>query len=663
MAAHAPRGGHGRAGGVRTLKPPLTVGVDVGGTYTDLAAIGADGVITARKVLSTPDDQGVGVVEALRALGAPRGAVERFVHGTTVVTNLLLERTGARVVLCATAGATDLLELRRQERASLYDLGAHHPAPLVPPELVVPVPERRTPAGVQQALTADGVAEVVREALARGPDVVVVALLHAYEDAAHERLLADALRAARPGLAVVTATEVLPEIREYERTATAVAEGYARPGVARYLERLGARVRDAGFPAPAVMTSGGGMRAADEAARHAASLALSGPAGGVVGAAAVLRAFGASDALTIDIGGTSADAGIILGGEALVEPGGTIAGVPIALPRVLVETVSAGGGSIAWRDDGGALRVGPRSAGARPGPAAFALGGTEPTVTDAQVVLGRIGGAGMSGGVLLEPRRAHEAVGALAAALGTPPEATAEAIIRAADAEMARALRRVSVDRGADPRRCTLVAFGGGGPLHACALADALGMPAVLVPPYAGVLSAVGLALAPERREEAMSLLEPTDALDARTFRAHCDALAARTTGAERSWVVRARYVGQGHEVEVRAGPGDAGPEIAERFAAAHLARYGFALPRAVECVALRHVASNPGARVAFTRDASAAAFDLRSRTDHGGPAPTAPIAGPASLALSDATLWVAAGWRATPLAMGGWRLEREGAA
>ncbi|MBL8996814.1 MAG: hydantoinase/oxoprolinase family protein [Gemmatimonadetes bacterium] len=623
------------------------MGVDVGGTFTDLAAVDADGNVHTRKVLSTPEDQSTGVVDALHALAAPAGAVARFVHGTTVVTNLLLERTGARVVLCATACATDLLELRRQERASLYDLAAHHPAPLVGAADVVPVPERRTPQGVTQALTAEGVDAVVAAALALDPAVVVIALLHAYEDATPEQRLAEAFRAARPGLTVVLASDVLPEIREYERTATAVAEGYARPGVERYLDRLGARLHEEGMPAPSVMTSGGGMRAAAEAARHAASLALSGPAGGVVGAAAVLRAAGRRDALTIDIGGTSADAGIILDGEALVEPGGIVAGVPIALPRVLVETVSAGGGSIAWRDDGGALRVGPRSAGARPGPAAFALGGIEPTVTDAQIVLGRIVDTGMSGGVQLDAARARAAVAALAASLGAPPERTAEAIIRAADAEMARALRRVSVDRGADPRRCTLVAFGGGGPLHACALADALGMPAVLVPPFAGVLSAVGLAVAPERREVAMSLLVATEVLDARSFKAHCDALAARVNGAERSWIVRARYVGQGHEVEVRASPGDAGSEIAARFAAAHLARYGFTLPRPVECVALRHVASDPGAVARFAREDDGAR----------------PVAGPAAVALRDATLWVAAGWRATPLPIGGWLLEREAAA
>lgn len=641
----------------------LAAGVDVGGTFTDGVAIAPDGQVVAGKVLSTPEDQGIGVVGALEALGAPPGAVTRLVHGTTVVTNLLLERTGARVVLCATAGATDLLELRRQDRASLYDLAAQHPAPLVAAGDVVPVEERRTPRGIERPLTAAQADAVVRAALAHQPDIVVVALLHAYDDDAHERTLAAAFRAARPDLEVVTSAEVLPEIREYERTATAVAEGYARPGVVRYLDRLTDRLREAGRPAPAVMTSGGGMRSAAEAARHAASLALSGPAGGVVGAAAVLRAAGIADALTIDIGGTSADAGLILDGEPLVEPGGVVAGVPIALPRVLVETVSAGGGSVAWVDDGGALRVGPRSAGARPGPVAFGRGGTEPTVTDANVVLGRIGARAFSGGVALDVAGARAAIARLAERLGAPVDRTAAAIISAADAEMARALRRVSVDRGVDPRRCALVAFGGGGPLHACALADALAMPTVLVPPFAGVLSALGLAIAPERREVAVSLLVEAAALDAARLRAACEALADRVVGRDRSWVVRVRYLGQGHELEVRAAPGDDGASIAARFAAAHRARYGFELPRPVECVALRHVASDPGATARFLRRDDLPAFDAATAHDRGGPAVGAIVDGPCSVTLPDATCWVEAGWRATALDVGGWRLDRlEGA-
>ncbi len=638
----------------------LAAGVDVGGTFTDCAAIAADGVVLARKVLSTPQDQSIGVVVALEALGRGAGRVERLVHGTTVVTNLLLERTGARVVLCATAGATDLLELRRQERVSLYDLSAQHPAPLVASGDVVAVDERRTVFGVERVLTDAHIGEVVRTALALQPDVVVIALLHAYADDAHERRLVEAFHVTAPDLTVVASTAVLPEIREYERTATAVAEGYARPGVARYLHRLAERLHAAGFPAPAVMTSSGGMRVAADAAQHAASLALSGPAGGVVGAAAVLRAAGINDALTIDIGGTSADAGLILAGEPLVESGGSVAGVPIALPRVLVETVSAGGGSIAWIDEGGALRVGPRSAGARPGPVAFGRGGTEPTVTDAQVVLDRIGSGGWSGGVALDRDAAHAAVARIAARLGATVERTAAAIVRAADAEMARALRRVSVDRGVDPRDCALVGFGGGGPLHACALADALAMRTVLVPPFAGVLSAVGLAIAPARREVAASLLVRASSLDVAAFREACDALVPRIAGRDRRWQLRVRYEGQGHELEVAATPGDSGSTISTRFEEAHRTLYGFTLPREVECVALRHLASDPGARAEFRRDPDEVPFDAHGLVDRGGPASSVPVPGPCAITLPDATLWVADGWTATALAIGGWRLDRE---
>ncbi|HEY0997355.1 MAG TPA: hydantoinase/oxoprolinase family protein, partial [Gemmatimonadaceae bacterium] len=363
-----------------------TVGIDVGGTFTDLVAIAPDGTVETRKVLTTPHDQGEGVAAALQALG---GRVQRVVHGTTVATNALLERTGAEVVLCATEGFTDLLALRRQDRASLYDLSAHHPAPLVAPHDTIPVAERTGPEGVLRALRAGDAADVADVVANRGPGAVAIALLHAYAHPAHEQALAAALRERLPaGVDVVASSEVYPEIREYERTATTVAEAYLRPVVRRYLERLTGRLAEIGVPAPSVMSSSGGMRPAGEAARHAASLALSGPAGGVVGAAAVLRALGLDRALTIDIGGTSADVGVILGGAPLVESGGSVAGVPIALPRVLVETVSAGGGSLLWVDDGGALRVGPRSAGAVPGPAAFARGGALATLTDAHVVLG-----------------------------------------------------------------------------------------------------------------------------------------------------------------------------------------------------------------------------------------------------------------------------------
>ena len=409
-----------------------SVGIDVGGTFTDLVAIDADGGVTARKVPSTPADQSRGVLDALDALGEPPAAVARLVHGTTVATNTLLERTGARVTLCATEGATDLLALRRQERASLYDLARQDPESLVPAERCVAVPERIEPQGVVRALDDAGAEAAARAALGTQPAIVAVSLLHAYGDPAHERVMAAALSRLAPGIDVVCSTDVLPEIREYERTATTVAEAYLRPAVAGYVERLAAALGERGYPALAVMTSAGGMRPAAETAGGAASLALSGPAGGVVGAAFVARLTGVSDALTIDIGGTSADAGVIVDGQAMVDAGGDVAGVPIALPRVLVDTVSAGGGSIGWVDDGGALRVGPRSAGVVPGPAAFGRGGTEATVTDAHIVLGNVRETRLSGGVTLRADLARAAVERLAARAGAAPERVAAARERGA---------------------------------------------------------------------------------------------------------------------------------------------------------------------------------------------------------------------------------------
>lgn len=635
-----------------------SVGIDVGGTFTDLVSVSLDdGSVVAGKVLSTPHDQSEGVEEALRTQGPNASDVARIVHGTTVVTNMLLERRGARVVLCATNGATDLLSLRRQERASLYDLTAHHPAPLVEPDDVIAVRERRTPSGVEVALTADEAARVADAVAAREPAIVAISLLHAYAGASHEVQLAAAIRARLPGVDVVLGAEVLPEIREYERTATTACEAYARPGVTRYLDNLTGRVAALGMPAPGVVASNGGMRGAHEASRHAASLALSGPAGGVAGAALVARLAGFERALSIDIGGTSADVGLILDGEPLVEAGGSVAGVPIALPRVLVETVSAGGGSLGWIDDGGALRVGPRSAGAVPGPVAFGRGGTQPTVTDAHVTLGNIRADRMARDVTLDAPGARAAVARLAATLGATPERIAQAMIATADAEMARALRRVSVERGIDPRSCTLVAFGGGGPLHACALADTLGMRRVLVPPHAGVLSALGLAVAPERRMAMVSVMQALDAVgnDALATVAEQATARAGATGTTQH-VARVRYRGQGHDLEIPFAPGESVATLAQRFAASHRARYGFVLESRPEIVSVRATTSKDAPALRLARRGSNR-WGVQPGVDSGGLL-QATVRGPAVIALPDATLLVTEGWTARPLDIGGWLLE-----
>lgn len=634
-----------------------SIGVDVGGTYTDLVAVDQHGRVAVQKVPSTPQDQSEGVATALKRLADV--PVLRFVHGTTVATNMLLERSGARVALVATEGFTDILQLARQDRASLYDLGRHHPPPLVARADTVGARERIAPEGIRRSLDNAAVADVVHRLQAIAPDVVAIALLHAYADDRHERRLADAIRAALPGVDVVLSSEVFPEIREYERTTTTVAEGYLRPGVARYLERLSVRAERLNVPAPGVMTSGGGMCTVEQAARGAASLALSGPAGGVVGAAAVLRSAGFTDALTVDIGGTSADVGLILGSAPLVEPGGRVAGVPIALPRVLVETVSAGGGSIGWIDDGGALRVGPRSAGALPGPAAFGRGGTEPTVTDAHVLLGHITAATLSGGVTLDVAAAHRAIGALAARVAAEPVRVARAMLDIADAAVARALRRVSVERGVDPRSCVLVPFGGGGPLHCCGLADQLGMRTIFVPPHAGALSALGLAITAERRERLVSVLARADALSVDALTAWRDRAAAGVDagpGWHRSWIARARYVGQGHELDVPVDPGVSGADLTARFAALHGARNGFTLEAPVEIIGIRHVASGRAHEVRFERGAPsrwnpAAAVDDGSTFD-------IRLTEGAVVALPGATLRVGPGWAAEPHPTGGWLLQ-----
>ena len=625
----------------------LWVGVDVGGTFTDLVAIDRDGRVETRKVLSTPADQSAGVIDALRALGRPD--VDRFVHGTTVATNMLLERTGARVAFCVTDGFSDLLYLRRQNRASLYDLSAHHAPPLAPAAMTVPVPERIEPQGVTRPLTSEAARRVADQIGMLDAQIVAVVLLHSYRDASHEWMLRDAIRARLPDMDVVLSSDVFPEVREYERAATTVAEAYLRPGVGRYLRNLQYRLTNRPTDRPSaigVMTSSGGMQSIEQASRGAAQLALSGPAGGVVGAAAIARELELKRALTIDIGGTSADVGLIVDGAPLVEPGGMIAGVPIASARVLVETVSAGGGSIAWVDDGGALRVGPQSAGAVPGPAAFGRGGTLPTVTDANIVLRRITTAPISGGVTLDAAAARVSVLALAKQLSDTERRIARAIIATADATMARALRRVSVERGIDPRGCALIAFGGGGPLHACGIAEMVGIERVIVPPHAGVLSALGLAMTGERRETMASVMRRLDAWTDADRTALVRELAARLPPLLKGRVtlLRMRYVGQGHELDVPLLPKQSRVALGQSFAALHEARYGFTLSQPVEVVSARQVAEGQGREIRLMPRKGPRAREMR---------------GPSSLVLPDATLWIERGWRARPASIGGWLLER----
>ena len=652
------------------------VGVDVGGTFTDLVAVTPDGSLEVRKVASTPQDPAIGLFRALDALGST--SVDVLVHGTTVATNALLERRGARVALVTTAGFEDLLWLRRQDRASLYDLARDHPPPLVARQDVVGARERMGADGAVLPLSDAEVVRIVDAVRTLAPGAVAVALLFAFRHPSHEQRLARALRAALPRVPVAASHEVLPVFREYERTSTTTAEAYLRPTVAAYLAKTATMSESKGVRSLRIMTSSGGTLAPEQAAARAASLALSGPAGGVVGARLVGHAVGVGELLTLDMGGTSADASLVRGGVALTEGAESIAGVPLALPAILIETVSAGGGSIASVDEGGALRVGPRSAGAEPGPACYGRGGTEPTVTDACLVLGWLDpGHAIADDVRLDRAAAERALATLAGAMGCDARQVAAGIVQVATAVMARALKRVSVARGIDPRGMTLLPFGGAGPLFGCALADALGMTRVVIPPHPGVLSALGLAAAPERVELLASLHRPLADLDATALaRGFQPLIAAGTAALPEGTLARfadCRFVGQGYEVTVPA-PRDDPAALATSFRAAHQARHGHAdLEQPVELVNLRVAVERAvqaptlgrrvgvgtptaGHREIVTRDGAR----VRAEVWPLGELPEGRrLKGPVVLAGLDATGLIEPGWRGTVHASGAVLLER----
>lgn len=639
-------------------------GVDVGGTFTDVVALSPQGDVTVDKVRSTPGAVSADVWDRLQRLRRGESAAEALIHGTTVATNALLERSSGRVVLVATAGFEDLLWLRRQDRSHLYDLSRDHPPPLPERDDVVGVDERVGAAGVVRELADAEVERVVAEVESRRPDAVAVALLFSFRDPTHERRLAAALRSALRQTPVAASCEVLPVFREYERTSTTTVEAYLRPKVSGYLARMGADAADRGIEELRIMASNGGTLSVAQARERAAALALSGPAGGVEGARLVGMQLGMHDLLTLDMGGTSADASIVLGGRPMVQAAGAVGGVPLALPHVLIETVGAGGGSVAWVDEGGALRVGPRSAGAVPGPACYGTGGSEATVTDAAAVLSWLDAAHpLAGGLRLDVGQAEEAVARVAEVAGLSLERCADGIIEVANATMVRALRRVSVERGVDPRSMTLVAFGGAGPMFACRMADSLGMERALVPPHAGVLSALGLASAPDKLEFAASLHALAHELDVgRTQTAFTeleeqarDAL----VGAALQRLADCRYPGQGYELTVAVG--DSGGATAATFHEAHRERFGHAdAGRPVELVNLRVVASRHGADVRLAEragPAGAARGDGRAPLDELGPGTV--VDGPYMLDVIDCTIRIEPGWRGTVHATGAVILAR----
>jgi N-methylhydantoinase A len=645
----------------------MLLGVDVGGTFTDAVVYDGRAVHTA-KAPTTPTDQARGVLAAVEAAleraGASPGEIEVFAHGMTVGTNALLTESGARTALVATRGFTDLLDVGRQNRPRLYHLCAPKAPPLVADGMRLAAAERVGPEGVIVQLTDDELERLAAEARGSGAESFAICLLFSYLHPAHERAIAERLRAELPDAHVSASHEVLAQFREYERCSTTVIDAYLSPLLDRYLGSLSEAAREHGLPEPTVMMSSGGVAPAPEAARAGAWSVLSGPAGGAVGAGLLARLCGDGNALGFDMGGTSCDVCVVEDGRVRHTDSREVGGRVIQLPMVDVHTVGAGGGSIGWRDAGGALRVGPRSAGAEPGPACYGRGGDEPTVTDANLLLGYLDpGSELAGGVALDAGAARAAVERLAAELGIEPLAAAEGIVRVANQEMIRALRVVTVERGIDPRSFALMPFGGAGPMHATAIADELGIHRILCPRASGVLSALGLIASDRRRDTARTVMLSGPRLTAeRVADAVASLRASLHEGLEEARAevtYELRYRGQAFELPVE---GDERPDpadLAERFAAEHERRYGYRDPDAeVDLVTVRLALIDPGPRI---RPQASTAGRLRRSSRRArfagrwcetavlrGEPPTGDEAeGPCVFELPEATLVLPPGWRA----------------
>ncbi|WP_293029944.1 hydantoinase/oxoprolinase family protein [Natronococcus sp.] len=583
------------------------IGVDVGGTFTDVALSVDDHLVTA-KVPTTTDRQHVGVLEGIAKAcddaGIDPGEIDAFAHAMTVSVNALLERGGAKTALVTTEGFRDVLEIGRQDRPDLYDLEAEKPEPLVPRRRRFEVDERTTAEGVERAVDPEEVRDLASTLREHDVESVAICLLHAYADADNERRVAEILREELE-VPVSASHEVLAEFREFERTSTTAVDAYVRPAIDRYVGRLVDEAETSGIPAPQIMQANGGIADPETVRDHAVTTTLSGPAAGVVGAAATVDDADVEGLVTFDMGGTSSDVSLVREGEAERTTDAEIDGLPIRTPMVDVNTVGAGGGSVAWVDDGGALRVGPRSAGAEPGPVCYGKGGTEPTVTDANVVLGYIGpDTALGGEMTLDVEAARDALADLAdeAGLEGALEA-AQGIYRVANATMTRTIRSVTVERGHDPREFALVAFGGAGPMHAAALADSLGVDRVVVPRPGGVLSAFGLLAADESYDAARTVqLARADAEPDRVDAVYDDLVErvladATDPGAAR--IERAadcRYAGQSFELTVPVDESVDLDAVEERFHAAHERAYGYRMDEGVEIVTLRASATVGGA-------------------------------------------------------------------
>ena len=656
----------------------IITGIDVGGTFTDFAVL-KDGRIVVHKLPSSPDDPSRSILQGIEELGvgdASPGGQSLFVHGSTVATNALLEGKGVRTALVTTQGFEDVLEIGRQNRSELYDLMLERPPVLVPRELRHGIKERVDYTGAVLTSPSPEDLEAVAKAIeAAEVEAVAVSLLFSFLNPLHEEMLREALEqlSARPFLSI--SSQVLPEFREYERTSTIVVNAYVGPVMARYLANLenalGSGLR--------IMQSSGGSIIASLASSQPVRTVLSGPAGGVVGAFYTGSLAGYKDIITLDMGGTSTDVSLCPG-RIKETTSAALGGYPISVPMIEIHSVGAGGGSIARVDEGGALLVGPQSAGADPGPACYGKGDSI-TVTDANLVLGRLQPEHFLGGRLpLDYHRAEKLMGELAKGIGTSTQEAALGIIRVVNASMERAIRAISLERGYDPREFTLVPFGGAGPMHSCDLAQELGIPRVLVPPNPGILSALGVAIADivkdysrtvmlrgqdvsrERLEEDFATLEGQAREDMGQEGLHLERLVARRS-------LDVRYVGQSYELNVDYPSPRSGRSldraVADAFHKAHRQRFGYADPsEPVEIVNLRlkmvvpvdapipepeaPAAESPKeaqtgeVNVVFREGAFATCLYLRDRLHCGNRIP-----GPALVHQMDSTIVIPPGWLA----------------
>jgi len=649
------------------------LGVDTGGTFTDFYLVADDGSVTIHKRPATPGEPARAILDGLAEMAV---TPDELVHGTTVATNAIIERRGARTALITTRGFRDTLVIGRQTRPKLYDLSPHRPPPLVPEDLRLEANERLDHHGdVLEPIDATEVETLLDRLEAAGIESLAVCFLFSFLNPEHERVVAAAARLR--GIPTSVSHEVLPEHREYERTSTTVANACVAPVISRYLTRLSAGLAGRGVARLRIMASNGGCMSAQAAGRLAVRTAVSGPAGGVAGAIALAQQAGYQRIITLDMGGTSTDVSLCPG--AVLERDETAVGdLPIRGPTIDVISVGAGGGSLVRLDEGGILRVGPESAGADPGPACYGLG-ARPTVTDAHVALGRIAPQHFLGGrMAIDVDRSTEALRSIAEPFGGDPHLAAGSIVRVANAHMESALRRVSVERGHDPREFTLVAFGGAGPLHACGLAAALHIPRVLIPPHPGVLSALGMATAPIVKDVSTTLMLRLggDTFVARLAHAHSElehrgraefeAEGFALAGLAVQTFLQMRYVGQSYELPVRVDPLDPGAFI-PAFHVAHQQRYGHSDPsRAVEIVTLRiklllpslTAPSPPQSRPTRKRSTNPNPDEYRDVWFANGPTQTpiydrrrvargARITAPAVVMQMDSTTVVPPGWQA----------------